>query len=450
MFVAHEKNVPLVKSAEEVEQEIVAEYKDKLVVDGEKLPNPFHLEDGWINEEDGVSLWPTTLYPDIFNFLSFHPSELKNEDLSDYKTSKAYSYYITGWLNPLSYNAISDESKFCFLKATCRPSQRISDGPHKLWVCLLKASGKILKAHCSCMAGMSQTCNHVAAALFRIESALRLGLNSPSCTSKANTWLPCNKKVAPVKIKNLKLSRGDFGQRGKKKSELNCSPKKRFDPTIIFDCSLSVQDVSAALKQVCDDSLIFTTEMKQPTEVSMEDSEKLCTLDDFLLVSTTADEFFLHMEYFPSRVKDIEFQTRGQSSNPLWFAVRKHMITASKAHAVKTRLASIDKAKSGGKFLDLSSIFKKINGEGPSIDLPSLKYGQAMESEALSAFFRSFKDTHKKAKASDCGIFICKDRPFIGGSPDHIFQCECCGKFCIEIKCPFTIRDKSPHDAESE
>ena len=114
--------MPLVKSAEEVKQEIVAEYKDKLVIDCEKLPNPFHLEDGWINEEDGVSLWPTTLYPDIFNFLLFHLSELKNDDLSDYKTSKAYSYYITGWLNPLSYNAISDESIFCFLRATCRPS----------------------------------------------------------------------------------------------------------------------------------------------------------------------------------------------------------------------------------------------------------------------------------------------------------------------------------------
>ena len=212
-------------------------------------------------------MWPTTLYQDIFSFLSFHPSELNNEDLSDYKTSKAYSYYITGWLNPLSYNAISDESKFCSLKATCRPSQRISHGPHKLWVCLLKTSGKIVKAHSSCMTGMSQTCKYIAEALFRIESAVRRGLNSPSCTSKANTWFACNKKVAPVQIKNLKLSRGDFGQRGKTKSELNCSPKKRFDPTITVDSSLSVQDVSAALTQVCDDSLVFTTEMKQPTVI---------------------------------------------------------------------------------------------------------------------------------------------------------------------------------------
>ena len=284
VFVAHENNVPLVKSAEEVEQEIAAEYRDKLVIDDEELPDPFHLQDGWVNEDDGACLWPTTLYPDIFHFLSFHPSELKNEDLSDYKTSKAYSYYITGWLNPLFYHAISDQSKFCFLKTTCRPSQRILDVPHKLWVCLLKTNGRVIKAHCSCMAGMSQTCNHIAAALFRIESAVRLGLNNPSCTSKANTWLPCNRKIAPIKIKNLKLTRGDFGQRGKKKSELNCSPKKKFDPTINFDCSLSVQDVSAALKQVCDDSMVFTTEMKQPTKVASEDNETIYTLDDFLLV----------------------------------------------------------------------------------------------------------------------------------------------------------------------
>ena len=58
--------MPLVKSAKEVKQEIAAEYRDKLVIDGEELPDPFHLQDGWINEDDGASLWPTTLHPDIF------------------------------------------------------------------------------------------------------------------------------------------------------------------------------------------------------------------------------------------------------------------------------------------------------------------------------------------------------------------------------------------------
>eukprot|EP00794_Sanderia_malayensis_P012420 gene12420-biopygen9905 len=73
--------------------------------------------------------------------------------------------------------------------------------------------------------GLSQTCNHVAAALFRIEAAVRMGLSNPSCTSKPNEWLPNNKDVEPVKIKNLKLVHGDFGRRGKDKKRLNPTPK---------------------------------------------------------------------------------------------------------------------------------------------------------------------------------------------------------------------------------
>ena len=41
------------------------------------------------------------LYPDISNFLMFYPSELGSKDLSDYKNNKAYSYYKSGWLQPL-------------------------------------------------------------------------------------------------------------------------------------------------------------------------------------------------------------------------------------------------------------------------------------------------------------------------------------------------------------
>ena len=87
------------------------------------------------------------------------------------------------------------------------------------------------------------------------------------------------------------------------------------------------------------------------------------------------------------------------------------MITASRAHAVITRMASIDKAKRDGKVLDLAFIFKMISAEGPFVELPPLKYGQAIESEALSVFFKAFKDAHKKAKAQECGIFICQGRP---------------------------------------
>ena len=69
------------------------------------------------------------------------------------------------------------------------------------------------------MAGMGQTCNHVAAAMYRTEVAVRNGLTSSSCTSSENQCLPNHKDVVPAKIKDLVFNREDFAQKGKKKSD---------------------------------------------------------------------------------------------------------------------------------------------------------------------------------------------------------------------------------------
>ena len=231
VLVASENDVQIVKTAEEVQQEIAKEYQKKLVIGAEEtIPDPTTVKEGWIDEQAGVMFWPTTLYPDIFDFLAFHPNELASSDLSDYKQSKAYSYYAQGWLYPLEYHDVDNNCRYCVIRGSCRPSQRINDVPHKLWICLSKESGQIMQTHCTCMAGMSQACNHVAAGLFRIEAAIRLGLNNPSCTSKPFEWLPNNKAVQPVKIKDLKLGRSDFGRRSRLRDEINSSPEKSFNP----------------------------------------------------------------------------------------------------------------------------------------------------------------------------------------------------------------------------
>jgi len=37
--------------------------------------------------------------------------------------------------------------------------------------------------------------------------------------------------------------------------------------------------------------------------------------------------------------------------------------------------------------------------------------------------------------------------PFIGASPDGIISCLCCGKGVVEVKCPFSCKDKSLDEA---
>ena len=72
---------------------------------------------------------------------------------------------------------------------------------------------------------MGQSFNHVAAAMYRIEAAVRNGLNNPSCTSTANQWLPNHKDVQPMKVKDMNFGCEHFCQRGKKKRPFVSTPK---------------------------------------------------------------------------------------------------------------------------------------------------------------------------------------------------------------------------------
>ena len=102
MFAASENNVPVVKSAE-IEADLKQEYIKKLDIDGYGIPDPFSLEEGWLEEEEGRYLWPMVLSTDIFLFLMFHPSELKSDDFSDLKLVKLTVTTVMAGLCPFNF-----------------------------------------------------------------------------------------------------------------------------------------------------------------------------------------------------------------------------------------------------------------------------------------------------------------------------------------------------------
>ena len=65
-----ENDKPIVQATEEVEAEPSREYGAKVRVTGEEIPDPVQRLNGWIKESLCIKLWPMTLYPDIYNFLS--------------------------------------------------------------------------------------------------------------------------------------------------------------------------------------------------------------------------------------------------------------------------------------------------------------------------------------------------------------------------------------------
>ena len=44
---------------------------------------------------------------------------------------------------------------------------------------------------------------------------------------------------------------------------------------------------------------------------------------------------------------------------------------------------------------------------------------------------------HQDFTLRKAGLYISKEKPFLGASPDGIISCSCCGKGALEIKCPF-------------
>ena len=327
VFYAMENDLPVVKTAEEVQADIARDYERKLCVSGcHVIPDPLKMDQGWVNEKEGVRYWPVTLYMDIFNVLAFHPNELASNDLSDYKQSKAYSYFSQGWLGQLQFNNINGDSTLCLLRGSCRPSQRSNDIPHRLWICLEKQTGKIVCTHCTCMAGMSQTCNHIAAALFRIESASRLGLNNPSCTSAPCEWLPNSKAVEPTKIKELKLKRDSIGKRGRPLQEPNSIQKRNFNPIAKCTYKLDLHTVATALKTICKESdfILFTALPKPALPMDTEHSDtstNIYCLSKILEDSISKEEYLDKMfeRFTEQSIAEVEQVTRGQSNNSMWY-----------------------------------------------------------------------------------------------------------------------------------
>ena len=99
------------------------------------------------------------------------------------------------------------------------------------------------------------------------------------------------------------------------------------------------------------------------------------------------------------------------------------------------------------KITKTTPLVAKVFGKSQSIDhIPAIKYGCANENTARTLFFALRSQKHRNLKVEQCGLFVKSDRPYISGSPDGIVSYNCCPTAVLEIKCPFTLMDKSVKD----
>jgi len=68
-----------------------------------------------------------------------------------------------------------------------------------------------------------------------------------------------------------------------------------------------------------------------------------------------------------------------------------------------------------------------------SFSTPATRWGQMHEKDAIAKF-----EEMSHIKVRPCGLFISKEYPFIGATPDALV----CEVTVLEVKCPYSIREE--------
>ena len=79
------------------------------------------------------------------------------------------------------------------IRGKVNQSQRLNEAPLQHWF-ICGEDGKVITAHCNCMAGLGETCFHLASIMFFVEATVHLR-DKLSATQEAAYWkLPSTKK----------------------------------------------------------------------------------------------------------------------------------------------------------------------------------------------------------------------------------------------------------------
>jgi len=291
------------------------------------------------------------------------------------------------------------------------------------------------------MAGLGQVCSHVAAVLFKVEAAVKLGFTSLSSTSEACKWNKQFRKEIDVKPVS---EMGDLVKSGSKKAVTSVTSSST-DP-------LPAAEILMSLKQCCPDAVFFTTIPKlEDDETDTADEDEMSSFFPLITsignVTPSTDSTLSDDECFDayqklctvSKIQRLEVETRLQRESFLWHMHRKGRITGTTVHDILRRRENTDPENLVSKIMGYS-------GQNLS-KIKAISWGIEKESSAVDQYRAHHTSEHKDAFVIKAGFLIDKDSVFLGASADAVVVCPDCGKGVVEVKCPYKHKDIMPLDA---
>ena len=461
-FGAYELNAPKKFTQEQIYRQIKEEYSRRLN-SNEIKSDPNNIpHDTWI---DDVKQWPEIDDGKLFSYI-LRTKAVDVEYIGKYKDQKAYSYWMSGFVDTVLFTKCPLGNKQMFLKGCVSPSQKLRDDPHKVWICLegTKSECRIVTSWCTCTAGTAEVCNHVIALLYKVNFAYKKTYTSPACTSVPQGWNRGTKKdVQPSQIKNLVFRKDKKTHEDSAKDQgASLKLKNQFDPRKPQDRQLTNERVSALVTSIMESipsaCVLYSIEHTKDDGLPEPLPQKALTFiaSDEMKgkpLEHTAPLFLKDCQMTKDQVARVEVETRGQSTNELWHQQRVGRVTASNFHTFHTKAQTIlnRKGHSDKKPVYSSLVSSLLNKSDDVSHLPQIKWGNAHEKDAIKSFMSDVASQHDGGLQGfkQCGLFIKPDYPYLAASPDGLFYCRCHGLSIIEAKCPYAVRNDNIHVKET-
>ncbi|XP_065649892.1 uncharacterized protein LOC136078307 [Hydra vulgaris] len=370
--------------------------------------------------------------------------------MENYKALEAYKYFVSGWVQPLYHIVLN--FGHVLLKGEVKPSYKTNNSPYTAWVALTK-NGSVVSSHCNCMAGLGETCSHVAAILFKIEAAVRLGIISKTCTDVPCQWNQIfTRDVKPAPITGINF------YSDKAKCKLQLRMREPVVAALAEDQNHFLKSLEQSNPKIAVLSLFkgfqtpflnsnvnqLTLKLPQTLRSFYQHSYLNLSEQDFVI---EANNLAKSLSITAKEVNYLEEATRAQSACVLWHEHRSGRITGSCIY---------DVMRASLKAPSKSLVLKITKPNFSSINTPSLLWGKEKEEIALAEYINicsvdgyvtesiclSPTMVHKDFEVIRIGFYVCQQKPWLGVSPDGFAFCSCCGYAAIEVKCPYSLKEK--------
>ena len=90
----------------------------------------------------------------------------------------------------------------------------------------------------------------------------------------------------------------------------------------------------------------------------------------------------------------------------------------------------------------MKTVLSKICGQKNNFKSKATEWGKTNEPVARQEYIKRNAKDHKKLSVVETGLFVSCENPISGASPDRIVSGECHESGLLEIKFPWTHRDK--------